>query len=161
VTVPTNPHDHFFKAVFTRPEAAGDFLRHYLPPEIIQHLDLARLMICKDSFIDPELAEHHSDLLYQVPLTGGGQGYVYVLFEHKSYPEPFIALALLRYMVRIWEQWRRPSGPPASDHSPGHLPWPPALAGGYRLRRPHRGPRGLRPLRAGLPVPVDRPQPLP
>ena len=29
---------------------------------------------------------------------------MYVLFEHKSYPEPRIAFHLLRYMVRIWEQ---------------------------------------------------------
>jgi predicted transposase/invertase (TIGR01784 family) len=115
VTIPTNPHDHFFKAIFTRPETAGDFLRHYLPPEVIQRLDLARLTICKNSFVDAELAEHHSDLLYQVPLTAGRQSYVYILFEHKSYPEPFIALALLRYMLRIWEQWRK------EDH-PGRLP---------------------------------------
>ena len=26
------------------------------------------------------------------------------MFEHKSYPDPLIALQLLRYMVRIWEQ---------------------------------------------------------
>ena len=34
----------------------------------------------------------------------GGSSYVYVLFEHKSYPERLISLHLLRYMVRIWEQ---------------------------------------------------------
>jgi hypothetical protein len=38
-----------------------------------------------------------------------------LLFEHKSYPEPFIALAPLRYMLRIWEQWRK------EDHT-GRLP---------------------------------------
>jgi len=30
--------------------------------------------------------------------------YIYLLFEHKSYSEPLIALHLLRYMIKIWEQ---------------------------------------------------------
>ena len=29
----TNPHDSFFKDLFSRQEAAHDFLKHYLPPE--------------------------------------------------------------------------------------------------------------------------------
>jgi predicted transposase/invertase (TIGR01784 family) len=107
MSIPSNPHDHFFKDVFTRPEAASDFLRHYLPPQVAAQLDTTALEICKDSFVDPELAEHRSDLLYQVRFHDGGTGYVYVLFEHKSYPEPLIVLDLLRYQLRIWEQWRK------------------------------------------------------
>ena len=45
-----------------------------------------------------------SDLLYQASLKDGTDSYVYVLFEHKSYPEPLDAFHLLRYMIRIWEQ---------------------------------------------------------
>lgn len=35
----TNPHDRFFKDLFSRREAAQDFLRHYLPPEVSALLD--------------------------------------------------------------------------------------------------------------------------
>jgi len=100
----TNPHDSFFKDLFTRQEAAHDFLKLYLPPEVAAALDPDRLDIRKDSFIDPELQEHFSDILYRVGLASGGESYVYVLFEHKSYPDPRIAWQLLRYLVRIWEQ---------------------------------------------------------
>ncbi len=100
----TNPHDRFFKEVFSRRENARDFLQHYLPPELRSQLDLSTLEISKDSFIDPELQEHFSDLLYKIARRDGGETYIYVLFEHKSYPDPFIAFQLLRYMVRIWEQ---------------------------------------------------------
>jgi len=106
-----NPHDRFFKQVLSRQEAASDFLRHYLPAEVAELLDFSSLELSKDSFVDQELQAHFSDLLYQVDLRSspegdvpGGKAYVYVLFEHKSYPEPLIALQLLRYMVRIWEQ---------------------------------------------------------
>jgi len=100
----TNPHDKFFKDVFTRQEAAQDFLQHYLPAEVAALLDLPTLEIGKDSFIDPDLQEYFSDLLYKVALHNGQETYIYVLFEHKSYPDPLIAFQLLKYMVRIWEQ---------------------------------------------------------
>ncbi len=99
-----NPHDRFFKEVFSRRDTAADFLSHYLPAEIVSILDVTSAEIAKESFIDLELQEHFSDLLYKVDLLDGRGAYVYVLFEHKSYPEPLIAFQLLRYMVRIWEQ---------------------------------------------------------
>ena len=34
----------------------------------------------------------------------GLPGYVYILFEHKSYQEHSIAFHILRYMVKIWEK---------------------------------------------------------
>ena len=100
----TNPHDHFFKATFAHREAALDFVQGYLPPEVVQVLDLTAFEINKDSFIDSELKEHFSDILYKVGLQNGGEAYIYLLFEHKSYPDDNIAFQLLRYMVRIWEQ---------------------------------------------------------
>ncbi|MBW2011995.1 MAG: Rpn family recombination-promoting nuclease/putative transposase, partial [Deltaproteobacteria bacterium] len=30
----TNPHDKFFKEVFTRRTAVTQFLEHYLPPDV-------------------------------------------------------------------------------------------------------------------------------
>ena len=99
----SNPHDKFFKESFSRRETASDFLRHYLPGKIAEALDLSSLEPLKDSFIDKKLQAHYSDLLYSVKLRDGQDIYVYVLFEHKSNPEPMVALQLLRYMVRIWD----------------------------------------------------------
>ena len=103
----TNPHDLFFKSIFSDHEAAADFLRHYLPVDIASSFDYSNLQIVKDSFVDQELREHFSDILYQVGLLDGRNAHVYVLFEHKSYPDPLISFQLLRYMVRIWELLQR------------------------------------------------------
>ncbi|MEK7832858.1 MAG: Rpn family recombination-promoting nuclease/putative transposase, partial [Acidobacteriota bacterium] len=81
-----NPHDAFFKAAFGRREVAADLLANYLPPEVAATLDLNTLEPIKDSFVDPELREHFSDLLYRVGLQGGGSAYACLLFEHKSTP---------------------------------------------------------------------------
>ena len=100
----SNPHDRFFKEVFSRQEVAEDFLRNYLPQEVFDCLVPESLHLTKDSFVDKELGVYYSDLLYQIDLRDGSDSYVYVLFEHKSYPESLISFHLLRYMVKIWEQ---------------------------------------------------------
>jgi predicted transposase/invertase (TIGR01784 family) len=99
----TNPHDRFFKEVFSRPEVAEDFLLHYLPPHVSGLLQTNTIRLHKDSFVDANLKEFFSDLLYQVDFREGRPAFVYILFEHKSYPAPDIAFQLLRYMTRIWE----------------------------------------------------------
>nr|MBP8292620.1 Rpn family recombination-promoting nuclease/putative transposase [Caldilineaceae bacterium] len=105
-----NPHDKFFKEALTQPEAARIFLRDYLPAEVTAQLDLARLQLVKDSFVDETLQEQFSDLLYEVGLRDGGNAYVCVLFEHKSYVDPLVALQVLRYMVRVWDYGLRQRG---------------------------------------------------
>lgn len=102
-----NPHDRFFKDTFAQAEVARDFVANYLPPEIAGLLDLGTLSISKDTFVDEELKERFSDLLYQIQLRNRGEAFVYLLFEHKSYQDPEVALYLLLLMVRIWMQYRK------------------------------------------------------
>ena len=101
-----NPHDKFFRETFARIEIARDFLREYLPPDVAADLQLDTLELQSDSFVDEDLRAHQTDMLYQTQLADGSEAYVYLLFEHKSYPDPGVALQLLRYMVRIWTRQR-------------------------------------------------------
>lgn len=103
----TSPHDKFFKQVFTRGDAAKEFLMTYLPPAVVRLIDWGSLEYTKDSFIDKDLNEFLSDLLFMAQLKDGSSGYVYVLFEHKSYHERLTAFHILRYMVKIWEMLLR------------------------------------------------------
>ena len=93
----------FFKELMSRLKSARDFLHYYLPPEIVDQLDLSTLSISKDSFVDTQLGEHFSDILYQINLRDGREAKVYVLIDHKSSPDGLVAFQLLRYMVRAWE----------------------------------------------------------
>lgn len=82
-------------------------MANYLPAEVNAVLDLSTLELQKDSFIDAELREHFSDLLYRVQLRDGNEANVYLLLEHKSSPDIHVAFQLLRYMVRHWERAQR------------------------------------------------------
>ena len=97
-----NPHDRFFKETFGKVEVAKDFLNNYLPENIIKVIDVDTLEPQKDSFINEELHEGFSDLLFKANINNR-EGYIYFLFEHKSYTSKDIAFQLLKYMVEIWE----------------------------------------------------------
>jgi predicted transposase/invertase (TIGR01784 family) len=101
----TNPHDKFFKETFGQIHIARDFLRHYLPAPVLAQLHLNQMQAEKETFIDPELREHFSDLLFSVPRNDKrGLAFVYFLFEHKSFTDIWTSLQLLGYIVRFWER---------------------------------------------------------
>jgi predicted transposase/invertase (TIGR01784 family) len=99
-----NPHDAFFKRLFGDLETATDFMRNYLPSSVVAVLNLATLVLEKESFVDPRLRSHFSDLLFRVKLVTGDDLYIYLLVEHKSAPDGWVAFQLLRYIMRIWER---------------------------------------------------------
>ncbi|MGH9836991.1 MAG: Rpn family recombination-promoting nuclease/putative transposase [Blastocatellia bacterium] len=99
----TTPHDSFCKEIMGRPEVAADFMANYLPPVVVARLDLNALELVKDSFVDAELRRHLSDLLFRAPFRDGGEAFIYILFEHKSRPDDWVAFQLLRYEMMIWE----------------------------------------------------------
>ncbi|MEI3612462.1 Rpn family recombination-promoting nuclease/putative transposase [Pseudogracilibacillus sp. SO30301A] len=96
-----HPHDKFFKETFSHVEVTKSFLLHYLPPDVTEILDIATLKPEKDSFINKELEEGFSDLLFSADIDGR-KGYIYFLFEHKSYPDKTVVFQLLKYMTKIW-----------------------------------------------------------
>ncbi len=99
-----NPHDAFFKQLFARPGVAREFLENYLPAHLTATLDLDSIELVEGSFIDEELQEHLSDMIFRVRLKRGGQAFIYILFEHKSGTDRWVAWQALRYIMRIWEQ---------------------------------------------------------
>jgi len=105
--MPTSPHDALFKETFGQADIARSELELVLPTEVQSHFDLATLAVRPGSFVDEELQQVHSDLLYAVATKDGGEGLVYILFEHQSSQDPTMAFRLLRYMVRVWERWLR------------------------------------------------------
>lgn len=98
-----NPHDKFYKTVFSDIGVARDFLKNYLPESVLKMVELNDLELQNGSYVDEKLSEVFSDMLFRTTINNR-DGYVYFLFEHKSYPDRLVALQLLTYMVRIWNQ---------------------------------------------------------
>ncbi len=98
-------HDAFFKQFMCRPELAQPFLREHLPPQVAQLLAADLPEQVPGSYVDEELAQYHSDLVFQVRLKCGDTALAYILLEHKSWPDAATRLQLLRYVTRILAKW--------------------------------------------------------
>ncbi|HZK43390.1 MAG TPA: Rpn family recombination-promoting nuclease/putative transposase [Syntrophomonadaceae bacterium] len=98
----TQPHDKFFKETLSDLETTKDFLQNYLPSEILSLINLDTLKTEKDTFIDEDLTENFSDLLFKANINNQ-ESFIYFLFEHKSYISNQTPLQLLKYMIKIWE----------------------------------------------------------
>lgn len=105
-----NIHDSFFKNVLGNQQAANTFLREHLPPDVLELLTSDPPEAFRGSFVDEELRQHHSDLLFTVRLNSGENALVYVLVEHKSSVDSAARLQLLRYIVRILTDWHEGHG---------------------------------------------------
>lgn len=96
------PHDKLFRETMSSKAQAVDFFSNYLPRHILDLIDMDTLEISKDSFIEEELNDFYSDILYEVTLKND-TGYIYLLFEHKSYTDAFIQFQLFGYIYHIYK----------------------------------------------------------
>jgi hypothetical protein len=91
-------------------DASEALLRERLPPELVAQLAREPPEVVDASFIDDGLRESAADRLFRLRLRRKRPLFVDCLVEHKSAPDPRVALQVLRYMVRIWEGEERESG---------------------------------------------------
>ena len=99
----TNPHDKYFKEIFSRKEETAALLKGMLPVELKKNIDFDALKPLKDTYVDEELKESFSDLVYVTKYRGKTEIMITLLFEHKSRPVDYPHLQLLRYLLRLWE----------------------------------------------------------
>ena len=96
------PHDKFFKEMFSKKKVAESFIKNYFPQDLLELFNTDDLEITKDSFVDEDLKEFFSDVVYRVKLNDQ-DAFIYCLFEHKSYPDKKVSFQLLKYMTKIWD----------------------------------------------------------
>ncbi|MFU8781482.1 MAG: Rpn family recombination-promoting nuclease/putative transposase, partial [Kiritimatiellia bacterium] len=114
-----NPHDQLFKETFSHVENAAAFFQNYLPAELRDRLDFRTLKLAPGSYTDEALRGSESDLLYTVKVDDT-QALLYCLFEHQSTPDAWMPLRLLRYILGIWDQYRKQN--PTAKKLPPVLP---------------------------------------
>ena len=97
-----NPHDKFFKETFSDRENVVDFVRGTFPDDLLECLDLPTLTLDNSGYVDEELKEYFSDVVYTC-FSKEKELKIALLFEHKSYPVKYPHLQLLKYLLKIWE----------------------------------------------------------
>lgn len=82
-----NPHDVFFKRLLSDVAIARDFFQIHLPKNFKQHCDLSTIQIAAGSYVEDDLRQHFSDVLYSIEMANQ-TGYIYTLIEHVSQAKP-------------------------------------------------------------------------
>ncbi|HLT37760.1 MAG TPA: Rpn family recombination-promoting nuclease/putative transposase, partial [Enhygromyxa sp.] len=99
----SRPHDALFKAAFEQPEHAGGLFRSILPADLSALIAWDTLTPEPGSFVDPELADSHSDMLFSAKL-GDERALLYLLLEHQSTKDRWMPLRMLSSQVAIWKR---------------------------------------------------------
>lgn len=97
------PHDKFFKQSLSDIAIAKDFLETHIPATILAKFNLDEIELCKESYVDEELKEQLTDVVYRASINSGGKGYIYTLLEHQSTAIPLMPLRIVKYQIAIIE----------------------------------------------------------
>lgn len=95
-------HDAFVRTAMQDPRIAREFFTIHLPTDIREVINLDHLILQPRSYIDDVRKESTVDLLYKTKM-GKEEAYLYLLVEHQSSPDKFMAFRLLKYTCNIMD----------------------------------------------------------
>ena len=97
-------HDKFVRETFNDVNRAAAFFEQFLPDHILQVIDLRTLGAIQESYIDNELKEYFSDIVFEVSSRSNKdeKADIVLLFEHKSAPDKFLLIQVGHYMFSHW-----------------------------------------------------------
>ncbi|MDR1280337.1 MAG: Rpn family recombination-promoting nuclease/putative transposase [Opitutaceae bacterium] len=96
-------HDRIFRHAFSLPVVARQFLRKWLPSELVRQTDWHSLDVSRISGISDTLSERREDVVYRIRMDGR-EVHFYVLLEHQTKSEKFMARRILEETLFIWRQ---------------------------------------------------------
>ena len=94
-------HNNFFNIVFSNRENMIDLLTQLLP-EVAEKIDIESLELDNTSYVNENLKNLYSDIVYNCKNTEDKQTKIALLFEHKSYTVSYPRLQLADYMFSIY-----------------------------------------------------------
>jgi predicted transposase/invertase (TIGR01784 family) len=101
---PSNPHDKFWRKMLAHPGVNKEFFAQHLPDHIKNNIDFNSIKPLPNSFVDDELQQQITDLLYSTTFNNK-PGFIYLLIEHQSTPDKLMPFRLLKYMVAIMDSY--------------------------------------------------------
>ena len=99
------PHDALIKKMLEEPGFPKAFFDTILPERLTKHLRWESLKLARSSFVDEELRQHFSDAFFEAELktpSGKRELKIALLLEHKSSPDRFVVLQLMRYLLQAY-----------------------------------------------------------
>ena len=99
------PSDGLFKTIMEDTVAAQEFLEYYLPENFKELVDLSKITVEKESFVEDDLKRALSDIIYKIKTKDNEDAYAFVLIEQQSTPDHLIAFRLWKYMLLLCDRY--------------------------------------------------------
>lgn len=90
-------YEKILRGYFGVPQNLVYLLEETTPSFVYETLDQGSLKLTDETFVDDGLKERFVDLVFTCRAKSGELGTMYVLFEHRSRPDPACVLQLLHY----------------------------------------------------------------
>jgi predicted transposase/invertase (TIGR01784 family) len=104
------PHDSLFRAAFSSRRRAVNFLRKFLPKEIVSKVNWSSLKVENIPGVAASLRQNRNDLIYRLNWKEGTtqrEARIFVLLEHQSQPEHLMVFRILEYCVLVWREFQQ------------------------------------------------------
>ncbi|PXF57353.1 MAG: hypothetical protein C4B58_10180 [Deltaproteobacteria bacterium] len=96
------PHDSFFKQLMSDPKTVRDFLRSFLPKTLSEKIDYESIKVIDTEKTNRKYRKFYLDLLVDCRVLEK-ESEIYIVFEHKSYPDRLTLIQILNYCSVVWE----------------------------------------------------------
>lgn len=98
-------HDGIYKRLFSHPGLVAQLLREFVAESWLDDFDLDGMERQNTNFNADTGEERRSDVIWRLPLRGGGDAYLLLMIEFQSTPDRWMALRALTYAGLLW-QWQ-------------------------------------------------------
>jgi len=96
------PHDQFFKQIFSEPKRVKSLLDIFYP-ELSQKIGLESIRLLNSEKYSQKIGKSLLDLLYECKIENE-KSFLRIVFEHKSYIDKNLPSQLLYYNGVLWEE---------------------------------------------------------
>lgn len=98
------PHDAFFKNCIELPDIYKPLLEETLPSTIKHVVKFDSIKPELNSFITRRMRQKPCDMLFSASTTDNKKAFIFVLCEHQSTPNYWMAHRMLGYTFDIWNR---------------------------------------------------------
>ena len=106
-----NPHDKFVRETFSNIERASAFFERFLPEEVRKQLDFSSVKISRESYIQKDLSEYLSDIVFEIKTMDEHPLNLVLLLEHKSSADKYTLVQVGHYLFSHWIKCREKNKP--------------------------------------------------
>ena len=109
---PNLKSDGLFKSVFGTKIAAQEFLGEYLPESFKGLVDLRKIEVTSESYVEEDLQRRMSDVVYRVGIKGKSkdEAFIYCLIEHTSSNDHLMAYRVWKYVILLLGKYMEEKG---------------------------------------------------